>query len=82
MITSSLLLAVILLIASFEKLKTIISRIVSVAFAVAPNVMLKEPCSCYVLLAFTLLNVSANASLRSFLALAIRLLPSGWLLIA
>ena len=74
MIVSSLLLTVILLIAPFKKLKTIILKIVFVAFVVASNIVLKEPCFCYVLLAFTFLNVSANALLKSFLAFIIRLL--------
>ena len=75
MITSSLLLAIILLIAPFRKLKTIILRVVSVALAVAPNVVVREPYSYHALLASVLLNVSVNTLLGSFLALTIRLLP-------
>ena len=75
MITSSLLLAIILLIAPFGKLKTITLSVVSVALAVAPNVVVREPCSCHALLASVLLNVITNVLLDSFLAPAIRLLP-------
>jgi hypothetical protein len=71
----SLLLAIILLIAPFGKPKTITSRVVSVAWAVALNVVAREPCSCHAFLASTLLNVSANAPLGSFLAPTIRPLP-------
>ena len=77
MIASSLLLTIILLIAPFGKLKTIILRVVSVALAVAPNVVVREPYSYHALLASVLLNVSVNALLGSFLAPAIRLLPPG-----
>ena len=67
----------ILLIVFFKKPKTIILKIVSVALAIILNIILKEPCFYYVLLAFMLLNISANTLLRSFLAFIIRLLPPG-----
>ena len=51
------------------------------ALAVALNVASRVPCSCYALLDSALLNVSANAPLRSFLAPVISLSPPSWLLI-
>lgn len=75
MIASSLSLTIILLIAPFRKLKTIISRVVSIALAIAPNIVVREPYSYYTLLASTLLNISVNTPLESFLAPIIRLSP-------
>jgi hypothetical protein len=74
-IAFSLLFSVTLLIASLRKPKTITLRIDSVVFAKALNVAFSAPCFCQAFLALTLLNVRAKASLRSFLALMIRLLP-------
>jgi hypothetical protein len=70
-----------LLIALLRKLKTITSKVNSVVFAEALNVAFSAPCSYQAFLALTLLNVKAKALFRSFLALVIRLLPSGWPLI-
>jgi hypothetical protein len=64
-----------LLIAPLKKPKTITLRVDSVVFAEALNVAFSAPCSYQAFLASTLLNVRAKASLRSFLALVIRLLP-------
>jgi hypothetical protein len=69
------LLAIILLIAPFRKLKAIMSRVVFLALAMAPNIASKAPCPCYALIASVLLNVKAKALLKSFLALAIRSSP-------
>jgi hypothetical protein len=70
-----------LLIALLRKLKTIILRVDLIVFAKALNVVFSASCSCQAFLALTLLNIRAKTLLRSFLALVIRLLPSGWLLI-
>jgi hypothetical protein len=74
-IALSLLSDVTLLIALLRKPKTITLRVDSVVFAEALNVASSAPCFCQAFLALTLLNVRAKASLRSFLAPVIRLLP-------
>jgi hypothetical protein len=76
-IVLSLLLGVTLLIALFGKPKTIMLKVDSVVLAEALNVAFSALCFCQAFLALTLLNVRAKALLGSFLALVIRLLPSG-----
>jgi hypothetical protein len=66
-----------LLITSLKKPKTITLKINLIVFAKALNVAFSAPCFCQAFLALTLLNIKAKALLRSFLALIIRLLPSG-----
>jgi hypothetical protein len=76
-IVPSLLLGVTLLIAPFEKPKTIMLKVNFIVFAKALNVAFSALCFCQAFLALTLLNVRAKAPLRSFLALMIRSLPPG-----
>jgi hypothetical protein len=52
-----------------------------VVFAKALNVVFSASCFYQAFLALTLLNIRAKALLRSFLALVIRSLSSGWPLI-
>jgi hypothetical protein len=66
-----------LLIAPLKKLKTIILKIDLIVFAKALNMAFNAPCFCQAFLALILLNIKTKAPLKSFLALVIRLLPSG-----
>ena len=81
-IAFSLLLIIMPLIKPFKKLNIIMSKVISLALAIALNIAFKALCSCYALLVFILLNVSAKASLKSFLTLMIKPSPLSLLLIA
>jgi hypothetical protein len=70
-----------LLIASLKKLKTIMLRVDLIVFIKALNMAFSVSCSCQAFLALTLLNIRAKASLKSFLALIIKLLSLSWPLI-
>jgi hypothetical protein len=75
-IAFSFLFSVTLLIASFEKPKTITSKVDFIVFTKALNIAFSAFCSYLAFLALTLLNIRTKAPLKSFLAPVIKSLPS------